>query len=105
MLEQQQQVSRKPKAICEQILTAAASLFPTKLALKTSAYYAVSPFIGTALSLVIFRELPGLSFWAALVIMILGAWLASADSKSADAAAADPKSADGAAAYAPEKRR
>ena len=74
-------------------------------AAKTSAYYAVSPFIGTALSLVIFRELPGLSFWAALVIMILGAWLASADSKSANAASADPKSADGAAAYAPEKRR
>ena len=34
--EQQQQVSRKPKAFCEQILTAAASLFPTKLALKIS---------------------------------------------------------------------
>ena len=36
LLEQQQQASRKPKAFCEQILTAAASLFPTKLVLKTS---------------------------------------------------------------------
>ena len=32
LLEQQKQVSRKPKAFCEQILTAASLLFPTKLA-------------------------------------------------------------------------
>ena len=34
LLEQQQQESRKSKAHREQILTAAASLFPTKLALR-----------------------------------------------------------------------
>lgn len=48
-------------------------------AAKTSAYYAVSPFIGTALSLLIFREWPALSFWVALAIMGAGAYLASKD--------------------------
>lgn len=48
-------------------------------AAKTSAYYAVSPFIGTALSLLIFREWPALSFWVALAIMGAGAYLASTD--------------------------
>ena len=48
-------------------------------AAKTSAYYAVAPFIGTALSLIIFRETPSLSFIIALVIMIAGAFLASSD--------------------------
>lgn len=46
-------------------------------AAKTSAYYAVAPFIGAALSLLIFRELPGLSFWAALLMMGAGAYLAA----------------------------
>ena len=46
-------------------------------AAKTSAYYAVSPFIGTALSLILFRELPSPVFLTALVIMIIGAWLAA----------------------------
>ena len=41
-------------------------------AAKTSAYYAVSPFIGTALSLVIFREIPSVLFLTALAIMIAG---------------------------------
>ncbi len=44
-------------------------------AAKTSAYYAVAPFIGVLLSLIIFRELPGLLFFIALTIMILGTWL------------------------------
>ena len=48
-------------------------------AAKTSAYYAVSPFIGTALSLLIFREWPAVSFWVALAIMGAGAYLASTD--------------------------
>lgn len=48
-------------------------------AAKTSAYYAVSPFIGTALSLLIFQEWPALSFWVALAIMGAGAYLASKD--------------------------
>lgn len=46
-------------------------------AAKTSAYYAISPFIGAALSLIIFREMPTLSFITALAIMIAGMYLAS----------------------------
>lgn len=46
-------------------------------AAKTSAYYAVAPFIGAALSLLIFWELPGPSFWGALLIMGAGAYLAA----------------------------
>ena len=48
-------------------------------AARTSAYYAVAPFIGVFLSLLIFREIPGITFAAALVLMIIGAWLSSQD--------------------------
>lgn len=48
-------------------------------AAKTSAYYAIAPFIGAALSLAIFKELPGLSFIVALLIMGAGTYLASTD--------------------------
>lgn len=48
-------------------------------AARTSAYYAVAPFIGTALSLLIFREIPGKQYFAALLLMLLGAWLSSDD--------------------------
>lgn len=48
-------------------------------AAKTSAYYALAPFIGAALSLLIFRETPTISFVAALLIMIAGTYLASTD--------------------------
>ena len=48
-------------------------------AARTSAYYAVSPFIGALLSLIIFREVPQASYLAALGIMIVGAWLCSSD--------------------------
>lgn len=41
-------------------------------AAKTSAYYAVAPFIGVALSFLIFRELPGPLFFVALAVMIAG---------------------------------
>lgn len=41
-------------------------------AARTSAYYAISPFIGVGLSLIIFREIPTFSFVIALVIMIIG---------------------------------
>ena len=44
-------------------------------AAKTSAYYAIAPFIGVALSLVIFRENPSASFIIALIIMIAGTWV------------------------------
>ena len=46
-------------------------------AAKTSTYYAVSPFIGAGLSLVIFHELPSVLFVAALLIMSLGTYFAS----------------------------
>lgn len=46
-------------------------------AAKTSAYYAVAPFIGAGLSLLIFHELPGPAFLAALAIMAAGAYLAA----------------------------
>ena len=44
-------------------------------AAKTSAYYAIAPFIGVALSLIIFAELPSVSFVAALLIMIAGTYV------------------------------
>ena len=46
-------------------------------AAKTSAYYAVSPFIGTALSLILFHDQPSPVFFAAFFIMIIGAQLAA----------------------------
>ena len=46
-------------------------------AARTSAYYAVAPFISVFLSLLIFREVPGVMFIAALILMIIGAWLSS----------------------------
>lgn len=39
---------------------------------RTSAYYAVAPFIGVVLSILIFRELPSWNFWLALLLMLLG---------------------------------
>ncbi len=41
-------------------------------AAKTSAYYAIAPFIGVFLSLLIFRELPGILFFVAFAIMLIG---------------------------------
>ncbi|MDE7162092.1 MAG: DMT family transporter [Anaeroplasmataceae bacterium] len=48
-------------------------------AARTSAYYAIAPFIGTALSLAIFRELPQYTYFIGLAFMIIGAWLSSQD--------------------------
>ncbi|MEH7247447.1 DMT family transporter [Neobacillus niacini] len=48
-------------------------------AAKTSAYYAISPFIGVGLSFIMFLEIPTLSFIIALLIMIVGAYFASTD--------------------------
>lgn len=48
-------------------------------AARTSAYYAVAPFIGTLLSLIIFRELPHYTYFIALGLMAVGAWLSSQD--------------------------
>lgn len=48
-------------------------------AARTSAYYAVAPFIGTLLSLLIFRELPRYTYFIALGLMIVGAFLCAKD--------------------------
>lgn len=48
-------------------------------AAKTSTYYAVAPFIGAGLSLLIFRQMPGVTFLIALAIMAGGTYLASTD--------------------------
>ena len=48
-------------------------------AARTSAYYAVAPFIGTLLSLMIFREMPLYTYFIALGLMLIGAWLCSSD--------------------------
>lgn len=44
---------------------------------RTSAYYAVAPFIGVMLSLILFHELPGCIFIIALLFMVIGAWLSA----------------------------
>lgn len=46
-------------------------------AAKTSSYYAVAPFIGVGLSLIVFHQLPGALFWVALVLMLGGTFLIS----------------------------
>ncbi|MDD4291724.1 MAG: DMT family transporter [Clostridia bacterium] len=48
-------------------------------ATRTSAYYAIAPFIGAGLSLIIFREVPTFKFLIALALMLIGAWLSSVD--------------------------
>lgn len=48
-------------------------------AARTSAYYAIAPFIGTLLSLIIFREMPHYTYFIALALMGIGAWLSSQD--------------------------
>ena len=48
-------------------------------AARTSAYYAIAPFIGALLSLVIFGELPSVLYFAAFALMVIGAWLCAKD--------------------------
>jgi drug/metabolite transporter (DMT)-like permease len=48
-------------------------------AARTSAYYAVAPFIGALFSLVIFRDLPRYTYFIALAFMAIGAWLSAND--------------------------
>ncbi len=48
-------------------------------AARTSAYYAIAPFIGVALSFIIFRDHPQYTFYIAIIIMAIGAWLSSSD--------------------------
>ena len=48
-------------------------------AARTSAYYAIAPFIAALLSLILFREMPGRAYFIALSLMAVGAWLSSRD--------------------------
>ena len=51
-------------------------------AARTSAYYAFAPFLGSALSFVLFFQSPDLSFFLALPVMLLGAYLAAFEKHS-----------------------
>ena len=46
-------------------------------AARTSSYYAIAPFVGAILSLIIFKDLPNFTFYIALGLMIIGAWFCS----------------------------
>lgn len=48
-------------------------------AAKTGAFYAIAPFLGSALSLVLLREKPDGLYWLALAVMALGVYYASTD--------------------------
>lgn len=48
-------------------------------AARTSAYYAIAPFIGTLLSLIIFREAPPYTYYIGLALMAIGAWASASD--------------------------
>ena len=48
-------------------------------AARTSAFYAIAPFIGVLLSLLIFQQAPPYTFFIALALMAIGAWLCSSD--------------------------
>lgn len=48
-------------------------------AARTGAYYAIAPFIGTALSFAIFPSVPHYTFFISLAVMLIGAWLCSSD--------------------------
>lgn len=51
-------------------------------AARTSAYYAISPFIAAILSLIIFKQIPTVTYFIALNFMVIGAWLSSNDNKN-----------------------
>lgn len=48
-------------------------------AARTAAYYAVSPFIAAIFSMIVFFEIPPISYFISLFFMILGAYLSSKD--------------------------
>ena len=58
-------------------------------AAKTSAYYALAPFIGAFLSLFIFREKPSPLFLIALIIMAAGTYFVSIDTVRGDSVMSD----------------
>jgi len=50
-------------------------------AARTASYYAVAPFIGAGLSIVLFRELPGWVFGIAIALLAIGAWFVAFEPK------------------------
>jgi drug/metabolite transporter (DMT)-like permease len=42
---------------------------------RTSAYFSTAPFLGACVSLLLFAEHPGVMFWLAGALMLLGVWL------------------------------
>lgn len=50
-------------------------------AAKTSTFYAFAPFVGAFLSLLIFRNVPQINFYIALIFMAVGSYYASTDKK------------------------
>ncbi len=48
-------------------------------AARTSAYYAIAPFISVVISLLIFHQIPSGTYFVALLFMVVGAWLSSHD--------------------------
>ncbi len=48
-------------------------------AARTSVYSALTPFFGTAISLIIFREKPEAKYFIALAFMVISSWLSSSD--------------------------
>lgn len=53
-------------------------------AARTSAYYAAAPFMGAALSLLLYGAVPSPLYWLALALMALGAFLAARPARPAD---------------------
>lgn len=53
-------------------------------AARTSAFYAISPFIGVFLGMALFRQMPGALFWAAFALMAFGMWLSVRDAMADD---------------------
>ncbi len=51
-------------------------------AAKTSAYYAIAPFLGVIFSFLIFRVLPMASFWVGLILMAAATWFLITDTIS-----------------------
>ena len=60
-------------------------------AAKTSAFYAINPFIAVLLSLIILRELPGWNFYLSLAIMIAGVVLIVIDTLKTEKSETDDK--------------
>ena len=42
---------------------------------RTGAYFSTAPFVGAAVAILFFGEVPSIAFWAAAVLMAVGVWL------------------------------